>query len=76
MRVPHSSAFFAEGWEAIIASATFFAVLYSFTGGNDGSGPRSVLTRDSSGNLYGTTIGGGNSCGAGCGGGTVYEITP
>jgi uncharacterized repeat protein (TIGR03803 family) len=51
-------------------------VLYSFTGDNDGSGPRSVLTQDSSGNLYGTTEGGGNGCGSGCGGGTVYEITP
>ena len=50
-------------------------VLYTFSGGNDGAGPRSVLTRDSSGNLYGTTISGGNGCGGG-GCGTVYEITP
>src|ERR1700722_19704812 len=35
------------------------AVLYSFTGGSDGSGPRSGLIADSAGNLYGTTVYGG-----------------
>jgi uncharacterized repeat protein (TIGR03803 family) len=34
-------------------------VLYSFTGGSDGSGPRSGLIADSAGNLYGTTVYGG-----------------
>ncbi len=31
-------------------------VLYSFTGGSDGSSPWGGLTRDAAGNLYGTTI--------------------
>jgi uncharacterized repeat protein (TIGR03803 family) len=34
-------------------------VLYSFTGGTDGASPQAGLVRDSSGNLYGTTWGGG-----------------
>lgn len=36
-------------------------VLYSFTGGADGSCPMSGLIRDSAGNLYGTTQYGGSS---------------
>ena len=34
-------------------------VLYSFTGGNDGSNPFAGVAIDASGNLYGTTYGGG-----------------
>src|ERR1035437_3973399 len=34
-------------------------VLYSFTGGADGDYPEAGVIRDSAGNLYGTTIGGG-----------------
>lgn len=55
-------------------------VLYSFTGGADGSLPYGGLVRDSAGNLYGTTIGGGGdpNCfspfGAGCG--TVFKLDP
>jgi uncharacterized repeat protein (TIGR03803 family) len=37
----------------------------------DGAGPSGVLVRDSSGNLYGTTAGGGAHLG-----GTVFKITP
>jgi uncharacterized repeat protein (TIGR03803 family) len=48
------------------------SVLYSFTGGNDGSGPQTALILDGAGNLYGTTLGGGN-CG-GCG--TVFKLSP
>ena len=52
-------------------------VLYSFTGGKDGGSPTSPLIMDASGNLYGTTYGGGNpSCspeGGGCG--TAFEVT-
>ena len=40
-------------------TALNFTVLYSFTGGADGGGPWASLTRDSSGNLYGTTQSGG-----------------
>ena len=43
-------------------------VLYSFTGGADGSSPNSVI-RDSAGNLYGTTSGGGAS-----GAGVVFKV--
>lgn len=46
-------------------------VLYSFTGGSDGSYPTAGLILDASGNLYGST----NTGGAG-GGGTVFELSP
>jgi len=49
-----------------------YKVLWSFGGApNDGSGPVSSLVLDSSGNLYGTTYGGGSSSA-----GTVFELTP
>ena len=35
------------------------SVLYSFSGGADGSGPRAPLILDTNGNLYGTTVTGG-----------------
>jgi len=46
------------------------SVLYSFDGSPDGAGPFSAVTFDNSGNLYGTTAGGGT------GWGTVYQLTP
>ena len=46
-------------------------VLYSFTGGSDGSQPFGGPIFDNAGNLYGTTIRGGTY-----GWGTVYELTP
>lgn len=52
-------------------------VLYSFTGGSDGREPSARLLFDSSNNLYGTTLLGGNVgsvCSAGCG--TVFKLTP
>jgi uncharacterized repeat protein (TIGR03803 family) len=54
-------------------------VLYTFTGGADGSEPASQLIFDSTGNLYGTTTIGGNNddCGPppyGCG--VVFKLTP
>jgi uncharacterized repeat protein (TIGR03803 family) len=45
--------------------------LYSFGSDHDGAGPRSGLISDVSGNLYGTTYGGGEY-----GEGTVFELTP
>ena len=46
-------------------------VLHSFTGAPDGANPYAGVISDASGNLYGTTYGGGsNSTGA------VYELTP
>jgi uncharacterized repeat protein (TIGR03803 family) len=46
-------------------------VLYSFTGGTDGSVPESGVIRDSAGNLYGTTSYGGTG-----GAGVVYKVDP
>jgi len=52
-------------------------VLYTFTGGPDGGLPSANLVRDGAGNLYGTTVGGGDpSCqpfvGGGCG--VVFKV--
>jgi len=48
-------------------------VVYSFGGGTDGSAPFAGLIRDSLGNLYGTTLNGGQmSCDLGCG--TVFKL--
>ncbi|MGP0096238.1 MAG: choice-of-anchor tandem repeat GloVer-containing protein [Terriglobales bacterium] len=46
-------------------------VLYSFSGGTDGSVPYATVVLDSTGNLYGTTYEGGAY-----GQGVVYEVTP
>jgi uncharacterized repeat protein (TIGR03803 family) len=44
--------------------------LYSFQGGSDGSDPAAGVIMDKAGNLYGTTVEGGNS-----NNGTVYKIS-
>ena len=46
-------------------------VLYSFAGGDDGAGPRGPVTFDSTGNLFGTTGGGGAFDD-----GVVFDLTP
>ena len=63
---------------ATAAFAQTFTVLYSFTGGADGSNPSEGVVRDSGGNLYGTTqYGGSGNCSQygvnGCG--TVFKVT-
>ena len=50
-------------------------VLHRFVGGKDGMAPKSTLTVDSSGNLFGTTYLGGTGCNDG-GCGTVFELSP
>lgn len=46
-------------------------VLYNFSGGADGAYPFASVVRDSSGNLFGTTMGGGaGQCG------TVFKLNP
>jgi uncharacterized repeat protein (TIGR03803 family) len=60
-----------------IDSSGNFTVLHAFAGGsNDGQTPLATLLRDSAGNLYGTTLFGGNlSCGGlnpGCG--VVFKL--
>jgi len=52
------------------------SVLYSFAGGSDGMYPYGGVVFDKSGNLYGTTVGGGtgSSCDGGCG--TVFKLSP
>jgi len=54
-------------------------VIYTFSGGPDGAWPRARLIFDSSGNLYGTTVAGGNYGGCtvdGCGNGVVFRLAP
>ncbi|MGH6889066.1 MAG: choice-of-anchor tandem repeat GloVer-containing protein [Rhizomicrobium sp.] len=52
--------------------------LYDFKGSpNDGSLPDGTLILDASGNIYGTTLGGGRAgCYAGLGCGVVFELAP
>jgi uncharacterized repeat protein (TIGR03803 family) len=61
-----------------IDSSGNFTVLYSFNGGsNDGILPFATLLRDGNGNLYGTTVSGGNpscSLGGGFGCGVVFRL--
>jgi uncharacterized repeat protein (TIGR03803 family) len=51
------------------------SVLYRFQGGSDGAFPEAAFIADAAGNLYGTTLAGGNSanCGGGCG--TVFKLS-
>jgi uncharacterized repeat protein (TIGR03803 family) len=49
------------------------STVYTFTGGTGGAYPVGI-TFDSSGNLYGLTLGGGTGCGTGCG--TAFKLTP
>jgi uncharacterized repeat protein (TIGR03803 family) len=51
-------------------AAGALTVLYTFTGGTDGSLPDGGVIRDAAGNLYGTTSSGGGSAN----GGTVFKL--
>jgi hypothetical protein len=55
-------------------------VIYTFASGSDGGYPYAGVIFDSQGNLYGTTVQGGNTTGANCsytvGCGVVFELTP
>jgi uncharacterized repeat protein (TIGR03803 family) len=48
-------------------------ILYSFTGGSDGAEPLAGLIFDKSGNLYGTTVQGGDPA---CNCGVVFKLAP
>jgi uncharacterized repeat protein (TIGR03803 family) len=49
-------------------------ILHRFQGGKDGANPHNVsLVRDQAGNLYGTTLMGGQSV---CNCGTAFKLTP
>lgn len=53
------------------------AVLYAFEGGADGIAPMGPVLMDESGNLYGTTSGGGGKlCNGGNACGTIYKLAP
>ncbi|HEV2176059.1 MAG TPA: choice-of-anchor tandem repeat GloVer-containing protein [Terriglobia bacterium] len=60
---------------AITLPAQTFTTLHSFDN-TDGNGPSAALVQATDGNLYGTTLAGGDStaCQNGCG--TVFKITP
>src|SRR5215469_8833307 len=51
-------------------SMKHYAVLYAFSGSADGGAPFAPMARDSAGNLYGTTIGGGTNFGV------VFKVDP
>jgi len=55
------------------ASAETFSILYTFSGGIDGGQPVSDLVTDGSGNLYGTTYGGGSTP---CECGIIFKLAP
>jgi uncharacterized repeat protein (TIGR03803 family) len=48
--------------------------LYAFQGGGAGGYPQSRVVFGPDGSLYGTTVGGGGTCGGGCG--MVFNLTP
>ena len=53
------------------------SVLYAFKGGSDGDQPEAGLVMDGAGNLYGTTVFGGDAnCQGGGACGTVFKVTP
>jgi uncharacterized repeat protein (TIGR03803 family) len=55
------------------AASHKYKVLYAFTGETDGGGPQAGLIRDSDGNLYGTTVSGGDYTYCSCG--VVFRLS-
>lgn len=56
-----------------IAAGGAETVLYSFTGGSDGSSPHGAFIADKKGNMYSTALYGGvEGCASGCG--TIFEL--
>jgi uncharacterized repeat protein (TIGR03803 family) len=76
--VTGSGGAFGDGTVYEIDAAGQEKLLYSFSGGTDGNFPYSVLTVDSTGNLYGTTQAGGNlgQCAEGTGCGVIFKLSP
>src|SRR5215472_5080228 len=63
-----------------MVAAQTYTVIHDFTGGGDGEAPYTGLTIDAAGNLYGTTVAGGNN-GSGVifklkRGGSGWQLTP
>lgn len=59
------------------AAAASLTTLHSFTGGSsDGASSYAGLIFDATGNLDGTTVGGGSTANYGYGWGTVFQVTP
>jgi uncharacterized repeat protein (TIGR03803 family) len=68
---------FGTAYEFVLSGGNWTEdLLYSFGNGTDARFPNGGVIFDASGNMYGTTIEGGNTDCGGEGCGTVYEITP
>jgi uncharacterized repeat protein (TIGR03803 family) len=76
--VPHPPTVPPGGTIFKISPDGAFTLLYSFTGGSDGSNPGGTLYIDKEGNLFGTTgLGGKAGCGSpGQGCGVVFKLSP
>ncbi len=66
-------AYFAGTVYKLSPSSGTLTVLHEFTGGPDGGFPYAGVTLDAAGNVYGTTVSGGEGP---CYCGVVYKITP
>jgi uncharacterized repeat protein (TIGR03803 family) len=64
------------GFTGAASAAPVEVVVHNFRGSQhrDGASPQSDLIADANGNLYGTTLAGGNRGGSGAG--TVFQLTP
>ena len=71
-KLPHSC--FEALEERVLLSDWNFATIHSFGGSPDGSNPMGGITIDASGDLFGTTYGGGSGPIA-TSSGTVFELT-